>query len=382
MKQNVQQLAPWLSPTSHLPQSDIEWNDFVEAIAAAGLGGLALSLPSFPQSPAWVRHSLRASASAVGTSNLALLQELARIANAFGRARIPLMALKGAALSLTVYDARELRPMSDLDLLVHPDDAARAVKCLQAIGYQSGDSLIRDDFFPRFYYEREMVLHHPNNVRVDLHAHPWRPMHLAQAVQTEQFWNGATKVGCGEAEILVPQPATMLVHLAAHAAFHGCERYIWLYDLKKLAEHSGEGLDWNVVVERATRWHLGLAVHCALVKARSLLGPFCPQTIIHRLATAPSSYRDRLTLWHTPRDAASPLLHVFCNILCLRGLRSRASYLAAILVPDSGHLSSLYRNRHAGWTWCAHGVRALRAALRLCEAPLGFLRHAFQLSRA
>ncbi len=375
MGEPMRQLASWLTSPRAFIEDDHVWLDFVESASSQGLAGLALTSTAGSNAPLWVTNCLRAAASRVAAENLHTLHELARVAHAFEHAGIPLMVLKGAALNLTVYPRRDLRPMSDLDLLVAPQDTYRAIERLESIGYENGVSLIRDDFFPTHHYEKEMILPGPRPVRVDLHAHPWRPMHLAQVVSPEAFWADAVLVPLGDTSILIPHPATMFVHLAAHATFHDCSRLIWLYDLKRVADHCADLLNWNLVIDRARQWHLTLVVRTALDRAQSLFGEICPPQILRQLADAPSTWRDRLTLWHTPHDASSPLLHVACNLLCLRGMKPRAAYLAAMLWPGKNHLAESYPFRHAGWTCCAHGLRAFRAVRRALAVPLSVLRH-------
>jgi hypothetical protein len=369
----MQPLASWLTSPVLLPDTDPAWGELVDVASSQRLAGLALESVACRRAPAWASTTLRGSAAGVAAQNLHILHELARVARAFESSQVPLMALKGAALNLTVYPRRDLRPMSDLDLLVAPKDAAHAVEILKSIGYVDGASLIRDDFFPTHYYEKEMILGGRQPVRVDLHAHPWRPMHLAQIVSHESFRADAVRVPLGNTSILIPGPATMFVHLAAHAAFHGCSRLIWLYDLKRVADHYESLLDWNLVLERARQWHLSLAVQTAVDRAQALFGEICP-AIWRQLTDAPNKWRDRLTLWQTPRDASSPLFHVACNTLCLRGMRPRAAYLAALLSPGANHLAEFYPFRHPGWTRCAQGVRALRSLVRVLALPFSALK--------
>ena len=62
----------------------------------------------------------------------------------------------------------------------------------------------------------------------------------------------------------VPSPPVMLIHLAAHAALHGCARLMWLYDLRRFITSRDCTVDWAVVTELARRWRLSLPVATAL----------------------------------------------------------------------------------------------------------------------
>jgi len=62
--------------------------------------------------------------------------ELDRIIDAFNAADIPLILLKGAHLARTLYPDIGLRPMGDLDLLVHREDLDRCSNELSSIGFE------------------------------------------------------------------------------------------------------------------------------------------------------------------------------------------------------------------------------------------------------
>lgn len=370
-------LVRWLTESSPISENAPAWEELVQLASSQGLAGLALGSPAGGRAPAWVQNALQSSASSVASQNLHALSELSRVARAFAAAGVRTMALKGAALNLTVYPRLDLRPMSDLDLLVSPKDAAQAVGILESIGYRCGAALIRDDFFPKHHYERELILPGSQPVRIDLHAHPWRPMHLAQIVSHESFWADAVALPLDDGHIFIPGPATMFIHLAAHAAFHDCSRLIWLYDMKCVADHYGSMLDWSHVINRARHWQLTLAVRTAVARTRTMFGEVCPPDVSRNLTAANASWRAHVTHWHTPRDASSPLLHVACNLLCLRGFGPRAAYLHALLMPGKKHLAESYAFRHAGWIWCAQAMRALRAFGRVLAALPHLLRISF-----
>jgi hypothetical protein len=288
------------------------------------------------------------------------MRELERILQAFNENDLPVMLLKGAALNLTVYPSADLRPMSDVDLLVQPCDARRALKLLDDLGCRRGFSLIRDDFFPKYHYEVEVIVPSIRPMRIDLHARPLRPLRLARIIPDLALWAGAREVRCGAVTALIPRPEYNLIHLAAHAAYHGCSRLIWLYDIKRVVEAFGDAMDWNLVVARCREWRLSLAVRKALAQAAATFGPVCPAAILEELSRHHASWRDRLALYHAPRDGGSPIGHVVCNLLCTPGTRFRLGYLIALLLPSRDHLADLYKRRHPGWLLCAHVWRITR----------------------
>ena len=63
---------------------------------------------------------------AASSRNIRMMRVLARVAKRFNDAGVPIMALKGAALNLTLYTRADARPMTDIDLLIKPQDAGKS----------------------------------------------------------------------------------------------------------------------------------------------------------------------------------------------------------------------------------------------------------------
>ncbi|MBN1514403.1 MAG: nucleotidyltransferase family protein [Phycisphaerae bacterium] len=343
------------------------WFRLAEAAGREGLAGLLLEsadrrrvgLPL----PAHLRLREQATHIASGTAHR--LRGFAPIARAFADAGMPLLLLKGAALHLTLYCRPELRPMSDVDCMVPLERAEEACALLDRLGCRRGPGLVRPDFFPTFHNELEYLTPHPDHpVRLDVHARPFRPLRYAQSVPPRAFWEDATSMKLYGASVLVPGAADMLIHLAVHAAIHGADRLLWLYDIYRFAAENSDQLDWSLVMARARAWGLLHPLRVGLHRTASVFGSFLPAEARAGLNRAHSGVLDRLALWHAPRDEAHPLGHVAVNVLSIRGWRPRLRYLAAVLRPAREHLGGLYPWRHPGWTVCAHAWRVLRAVGR------------------
>ena len=70
-----------------------------------------------------------------GARNALLYRELGPVLQALQHDNIPVIVLKGAHLAALVYRHIALRPMSDIDLLVHRSDLERAVAKLHDLGF-------------------------------------------------------------------------------------------------------------------------------------------------------------------------------------------------------------------------------------------------------
>ncbi len=113
--------------------------------------------------------------------NVRMMHLLERIARAFNDAGVPVLALKGAALNLVLYDRPDERPMGDLDLLIKPENVEDAFAILEKLGCLRGEPLVREDFFPRFHYEVEFRAGDIYPVKIDLHVRPFRPLRSTRA---------------------------------------------------------------------------------------------------------------------------------------------------------------------------------------------------------
>lgn len=294
---------------------------------------------------------------AAGLRNRRMMAVLERIAERFNRAGIPLMALKGAALNLVLYERADARPMVDLDLLIRPEHVERACLLLEEMGCLRGEPLVREDFFPRFYYETDYVYGSVYPVRIDLHVRPFRPLRYSRFVPCTALWEHAEDVRIGRATVFIPAADDMLVHLASHAAIHGSARLLWLEDIKLWSDAFGSRIDWDRFLRKVEAWRLSLPVREAIRHTDREVGTVCPANVRRRLSEMRSNWRDRLALWQAPRDAGHPVLHFIVDVLCTPGPRFVLGYVRSVLVPGAAHMSEWYGRTHKGWLVCAHLLR-------------------------
>lgn len=291
--------------------------------------------------------------------NIHMMHLLKRIAARFNDAQVPLLVLKGAALNLTLYDRPDARPMGDLDLLVKPGHVDRAFGLLEMLGCLRGEPLVREDFFPRFYYESDYTAGSIFKVKIDLHVRPFRPLRYSQLVPADALWERAEPVPVGRATVLIPSADDMLMHLATHSAIHGNSRAMWLRDIKLWADARQELIDWDRFLATVKAWRLVLPVRQAMQRTERDFGRVCPPAVRQALSRMRANWRDRLALHQAPRDADHPIAHVLVNALCTPGWRFCLAYVLAVLLPDRKHMGEWYCRRHWAWLPWAHVLRWL-----------------------
>ncbi len=301
---------------------------------------------------------------ALAWRNRRMLAYLQRIARAAEQRGLRVMALKGAALQLLLYDQPDQRAMSDLDLLIHPDEIDAFFALLRELDAQPSQQLVRDDFFPRYYYEAEFTAGSCFPVVMDIHVRPFRTLRYKQFTPDDALWARAKRVPWGETSILVPGTEDMLLHLAVHWAIHGCKGARWRLDIERWLRRHHADLDWNYLLSAARQWRLLLPLRTALAQVEAEAGPLLPAAVRQELNSARPNWRDRLALWHAPRDDEHPVGHALVNMLTTPGARFVLGYAAAVWLPGREHMRQWYPHEHPLWLPAAHLARFAQPVTR------------------
>ena len=195
------------------------------------------------------------------------------------------MPLKGARLAPHFYPTPALRPLSDLDLLVHPRDVARMGALLQARGYAEVDhapSYVEDE---RLDIESRDYCWFAARQGFDaLIEYQSAPLELAVGRLTDldeaytaalrrhaaSVWERSSPETGGAGRVMSPED--LLLHVTTHlAAKHLDFRLVWLHDIARIAMRSPR-LDWAYVAARAAELRVVAPVTAALEAARRYAG--------------------------------------------------------------------------------------------------------------
>jgi hypothetical protein len=216
--------------------------------------------------PAAIRSELR-------HERASALAALARREAAEGRVLAALadlgpVLLKGAALAVTLYPARELRPRGDLDLLLAPREAAEAARRLIQIGYRRHSSTIggvQDD--PG---RHEQTFAHPDEggVAIDLHRAFCQPQRTR--VDVEAMVARAVPAKTIEGARVLDRDDALLAHAVNLATHELRVPLVHLADLSRL----WAACQPAVVIARARAMRLRRALGCALWLLEEIAGPW------------------------------------------------------------------------------------------------------------
>ncbi len=341
------------------------WEYVVSEACDAGLAGALLDAlrAADCEPPEGSGSALEAHAEHVAEANAYRISRAARVLARLQAEGVPFMLLKGAALIGLVYERPGRRAMTDIDVLIRVGDARRVDELLTAAGCVPGPGLVREDFYPRFYNEREYFTPDHPPVRLDVHARPFRPLRYVCTVPPEGLWESPERAAFGPLRVAVPGPEDMLVHLAVHHACHGCAELRWACDVYLWLERYADRIDPQRVAARCRRWRVSLAVRRSLQHVRDLFGPGMVDAVLESLPPG-RHLGERLVLDQAPHDLRRPLRGLVVHTLCTPGLSHRLGYLGAVLFPGRQHMGQLYPRRHPGWLAVAHLTRAARLLTR------------------
>lgn len=185
-------------------------------------------------------------------------QVLGQVVAACQAQDIPLLVLKGAALSHLVYPQPGLRPMRDLDLLVRPADLARARGVLVQLGFAEPDERLPDGH------------HHLTGLRrtvdgllvsVEIHHTLLSSLRRGEPAQLDDLWIDALAFDLplenGHVIARTLGREAMLWHVYRHGFDAPLNyepfRLVWVADIVSLVEAWVDEIDWALVRRRYRR---------------------------------------------------------------------------------------------------------------------------------
>lgn len=167
---------------------------------------------------------------------------------------VPVMLLKGMALTQRAYADLGLRSMSDVDLLVPTSRIGSAVELLTAAGWADAGGRPRP---PSWRVRHAMGLVHPDGGHIDLHHVPGIPFlgPTRHGDAVPEMWDAQVAAELVGRPITVPAPEDLLLTVVVHGltSILGSSSR-WVADAMMLLR--AEPMNWERFVAQATRYHV------------------------------------------------------------------------------------------------------------------------------
>jgi hypothetical protein len=268
------------------------------------------------------------------------------------------MVVKGPALAHTVYPDPAWRAFNDLDLVVRERDWAAMHRLLVQMGFKPEENLPQPPpklvpqavLYELKYWHKEMQL------LLEVHYDDILNAGLASR-DVEGFWQRAVLVDVESVPVKVLSLEDQLIHLCAHAHYHGYTRLNCFSDMAFIVRDHAAQLDWEHLLEAVRIEEAHVGTYYSLRFLDQLLGVSVPGDVLDALR--PDRFRrwwhERylpeekvLSLQPMPRPDFSfyfiPLFKRLLPDLLVMGRRGeKLRYLLRLLLPPRTWLRDYYK---------------------------------------
>jgi hypothetical protein len=192
---------------------------------------------------------------------LAELDRVVRLLNAQG---IAVVLLKGAVFARTLYEDIGLRPMSDLDILIHKEDIPRAVSLLRQHGYEEPVLHLSEMFKQDVTHDVHLRQVEPPFVNLEVHWLLVGGEKYRHAACMEWFWQRIHPLLDFGEKTYTFTPTAQLLHICAHLGYHhglGSVSLLWLNDIACCMQKYMLEINWSEFLEGAKMNHWSAAAY-------------------------------------------------------------------------------------------------------------------------
>jgi hypothetical protein len=326
----------------------VDWGELVKRADRDGVSPLLYrNLKLFGASvPADALASLRTAYYANQVRNFRLLRRLAPLIEAAAAAGLRVAVTKGARLALTVYPDIGLRPFTDIDLVVHPQDWPGLEKIIAGLGYvpeshsrtrlHPGKRGLDWTFAPNFRL---------GDLLVELHF-AYLGLHLPFRSEKD-FWASVGGIRIDGADALIMSPEYELCYLCLHAQQHSYARLMWLTDIAELGSRAE--IDRDKVVWIARQEGIGAVLRHGFELVNTLWPGTIPKRIVSECRMGPLESVLLPAFWppgrvfrRTDRVSMPYYAPTFFSLLARRKPLLAARTLLRILFPPMDWVADSY----------------------------------------
>jgi hypothetical protein len=282
-----------------------------------------------------------------GLRNLLLLHALTECLQQLRTAQIPCIVLKGAALAEVVYANVGLRPMGDVDLLVHPQHVASARAVLEALGYHP--DRVETHAGALTEHENELSFSRRGKIaaNMDIHWSLFDSPYYQHRMTMSWFWETALPAQIAKSETLMLGPEAQVIHLCGHLGLHHqAEGLLWWHDVAEVLVFYRDRLDWDVLLARTRDYGLLLPVRTVLTRLAHDWHAPVPSTVLAALAaddvgTDEARVFARLTAVERPAGR-----RFWTDLRTMPGWRQRLRFARTNLFPSAAYMHQRYHISH------------------------------------
>ena len=319
--------------------SDLSWAYFFKRARAEGLISLVYSNLSRVDGaksivPEDIWAELESSYYTIASRNSLLCEKLNTILSSFNQIGIEVILLKGIALIHTIYPDIALRPMYDIDILIHKEDFSLVETKLKELGYNNSS------FYPEDF--------HKDNMMVDVH---WQLMNVTRVksrsksycIDLDEIWKGSIPIEISGEKARVLSPEYCLMDLCLHLTFHhGLRGLIWFIDIAKVIEYYKNEINWDRFIKKSLEYKIYKPIYYTLYYAKEILKQQIPQIVLDRLKPKSGTFLERKIFDLVVSGASLENIRFFFTLSNMNSFRDRFDFLREITLPSPRVLQAKY----------------------------------------
>ena len=351
--------------------TDFEWRIAMAASVMHGISGLLHSRLPWQGSAVWQAFLADQRRQSV-LRQRRITGLLAQLDQAGRAQEIPMLAMKGSALLAMGLFGDGERPMSDIDLLVRPDDRDRALQMLRAMGYVTELEVTRHVSLRPADWPSAVAFgeHADNPVKIELHTRIYEPLPIREVDITALAFPTEARNGINA----YPSNAALMRHLLLHTAANlrgGGLRFIQLHDIASVAARL-DARDWEELTRQdADSRGLWWALPPLRLAARHFPGTIPASAIqqVERSSRPLLRWRSRRrTLVDVSLSAAR--IRAFPGLSWSGSVAEASALIAERLMPGREaqairlHATTLAAYAGSSWTRASQATRILRWVFR------------------
>ena len=221
--------------------------------------------------------------------NRRLYRVIADMSKAFQQVGIQALGLKDVQLAREVYPDIGLRPIADIDILIHPEDYSKAATCMGDLGFIPLPS--SNIPYTLKYAWGQHFRRLTDEVWIDLQwnviQREWDTYQEGNFdFEIDRMWRGARPMTIEDCQILVPKPEDMLFHLCLHLEGHAYAELILFCDIAELLRYYADRLDWKYFASIAKKYGAESSVYYVLLFVHHLFEASLPARLLGELEPA------------------------------------------------------------------------------------------------
>lgn len=262
-----------------LSKCDLNWDEVTALVIRHGVIGqfcTVMGKRGWINFPTETKERLKNFRTQQAVKALGQAAELARVGELFAKAGIPLIPLKGVALSQELYCDPCVRTSVDLDILIQPKHIEKAEEILFNAGYHHAlgfhDMTERQKRYITRTLPHYQYTNSARNIHIELH---WRS-YLWSQEQMIAIWEAGRTSTWLNVDFRQLSTEDNILFLADHGARHGWQCIKWLSDIAMLMQCLTE-VEWLSLYKRAAFFDLQRVVCQAALLVETIYGIQLPE---------------------------------------------------------------------------------------------------------